>query len=388
MKPRSSIWSASSRTRISSRSRATSALVDEVEQAARAWRRGCRRRGASARTCGRCETPPKTTVVVQLQVAAVGRGSSRAIWLASSRVGVSTRHAAAAPRRAVARARREALQDRQREGGRLAGAGLGDAAEVAAGEHVGDRLRLDRRRGLHSPRRRAPSRRGRGRNGRSWTRLCLSTNAMSPCALGLGAMAPPGQRLDGTTRVIRAVWRIAIEDGGRPAFSRDCHAPRSSDSLRGVLTLRRSYAPRGPQSQCAGRKNFGSLSRPLPGGCLFVMMTMPDHDRRGPLATHAFSKSVMMTAVRFCRGPQRPNRAESRNSISPERAIGFAQSRRASPPPLWGGPDSGRRPSEEGGARRRAPGRSRPAVHQPQGQAPRDPSGPAPAAEGTRPPRR
>jgi hypothetical protein len=145
--------------------------------------------------------------------------------------------------------------------------------------------------------------------------------------------------------VIRAVWRIAIEDGGRPAFSRDCHAPRSSDSLRGVLTLRRSYAPRGPQSQCAGRKNFGSPSRPLPGGCLFVMMTMPDHDRRGPLATHAFPKSVMIAAVRFRRGPQRPNRAESRDSISPARATGVSESRRAIPlPPLWGRTDSGRSP--------------------------------------------
>jgi len=55
------------------------------------------------------------------------------------------------------------------------------------------------------------------------------------------------------------------------------------------------------------------------------------------------------------------------------------------PSPLVGEDRLGRKPSEEGGARRRAPGRSRPAVHQPQGQAPRDPSGPAPAAEGTRP---
>src|SRR6266851_3085755 len=38
------------------------------------------------------------------------------------------------------------LQDRQRKGGGLAGAGLGDAQQVAAGEEIGDRLRLDRRR--------------------------------------------------------------------------------------------------------------------------------------------------------------------------------------------------------------------------------------------------
>ena len=36
------------------------------------------------------------------------------------------------------------MQDRQGEGGGLAGSRLGDAAEVAAGEHEGDGLRLDR----------------------------------------------------------------------------------------------------------------------------------------------------------------------------------------------------------------------------------------------------
>ena len=40
---------------------------------------------------------------------------------------------------------REPVQDRQREGRGLAGAGLGDAQQVAAGQDMGDRLRLDRR---------------------------------------------------------------------------------------------------------------------------------------------------------------------------------------------------------------------------------------------------
>ena len=39
----------------------------------------------------------------------------------------------------------KALQDRQRKGGGLAGAGLGDAQEVTAGKKLRDRLRLDRR---------------------------------------------------------------------------------------------------------------------------------------------------------------------------------------------------------------------------------------------------
>ena len=39
----------------------------------------------------------------------------------------------------------EPVQDRQREGGGLAGAGLGDAQQVASGEDVGNGLGLDRR---------------------------------------------------------------------------------------------------------------------------------------------------------------------------------------------------------------------------------------------------
>ena len=49
------------------------------------------------------------------------------------------------PSRAIARGGK-ALQDRQRESGGLAGAGLGDAQQIAAGQQIGDRLRLDRRR--------------------------------------------------------------------------------------------------------------------------------------------------------------------------------------------------------------------------------------------------
>jgi hypothetical protein len=40
----------------------------------------------------------------------------------------------------------EPLKDRQHEGGRLAGAGLGAGEDVASGQHVGDGLRLDGRR--------------------------------------------------------------------------------------------------------------------------------------------------------------------------------------------------------------------------------------------------
>ena len=54
-----------------------------------------------------------------------------AIWLASSRVGLST--STRAPRCGAGRRIGEQLvEDRQREGGGLAGAGLGDADEIAA----------------------------------------------------------------------------------------------------------------------------------------------------------------------------------------------------------------------------------------------------------------
>ena len=67
--------------------------------------------------------------------------------MASSRVGREHQHAAAlAPRRAAIGG--QAVDDRQGECGGLAGAGLGDAEQVAAGEHDRDGLGLDGRRRL------------------------------------------------------------------------------------------------------------------------------------------------------------------------------------------------------------------------------------------------
>ena len=53
---------------------------------------------------------------------------------------------AAALRRRTPFAGRETVENRQREGRRLAGPGLGDADQVAPGENNGNRRRLDRRR--------------------------------------------------------------------------------------------------------------------------------------------------------------------------------------------------------------------------------------------------
>ena len=69
---------------------------------------------------------------------------------------------------------------------------------------------------------------------------------------------------------------------------------------------------------------------------------------------------IMASSLRITRAPHReplPN--------------GLADSHKAGaqfPSPLVGEDRLGRSPSEEGGAGHRAPGRSRPAVHQPQGQ--------------------
>ena len=80
---------------------------------------------------------------VELVVDAVFARSSPATWAASSRVGsrMSVRGM-----RARARPLLQHRQHRQREGRGLAGAGLGDAEDVAACQHVRDGLRLDRRR--------------------------------------------------------------------------------------------------------------------------------------------------------------------------------------------------------------------------------------------------
>ena len=97
----------------------------------------------SASTCGPWPTPPKITAHVGGEVAAVGREAlgdlqrrARAWARAPARAGRGAR----ASRRA-----RQAIEDGQRERGRLAGAGLRAAEQVAPGKKR-DGLRLDGRR--------------------------------------------------------------------------------------------------------------------------------------------------------------------------------------------------------------------------------------------------
>ncbi len=78
----------------------------------------------------------------ELQVAAIG---AEAVGdLAGQFAGRAQHENAAALADGSAGIFRQAMEDRQRERRRLAGAGLGDAADVAAGHHIGDGLRLDR----------------------------------------------------------------------------------------------------------------------------------------------------------------------------------------------------------------------------------------------------
>ena len=119
------------------------AAVDQIEQAARGGDEdidaGCepallrRKRNSAKHDRGR-----------ERQPAAIALEALRD--LARQLAGRGEHQGAAASRRGALRALREELQHRQGKGGGLAGSGLRDAAEVSAGEHLRDGLRLDRRR--------------------------------------------------------------------------------------------------------------------------------------------------------------------------------------------------------------------------------------------------
>ena len=81
--------------------------------------------------------PPYTDVTRRSTATASGSSTS-VTWRASSRVGTSTR-----ARGRWGAARRDAGEDREAEGERLARAGLGLAAHVSPGDAVGDREGLD-----------------------------------------------------------------------------------------------------------------------------------------------------------------------------------------------------------------------------------------------------
>ena len=91
--------------------------------------------------CGLIDTPPNTTAIFSF----TGSGWASACTVcptcaASSRVGTSI---SARTWRGPLRGRHQRLQQRQREGGRLAGAGLRRAQHIAAAQDGGNGLRLD-----------------------------------------------------------------------------------------------------------------------------------------------------------------------------------------------------------------------------------------------------
>ena len=141
----SSMRSASSSTRI--------CTVDEVAGMPCCCR-SSRRPGVATRMstpllslliCGFMPTPPKIDGGGQLQVLAVGADRFLDLRGEFARGGEHQGADAVAAELVLgAAAHRELVQHRQREGGGLAGAGLGAAEEVVSGEHGGNRLGLDR----------------------------------------------------------------------------------------------------------------------------------------------------------------------------------------------------------------------------------------------------
>ena len=99
---------------------------------------------AIARTWALRDMPPSTRSVVSR--APPANAAERRLDLDRELAGRGEDQRPAGLRRRPAGERQELVQDRQREGRGLAGAGLGDAEDVAAGHLRGDRLRLDRRR--------------------------------------------------------------------------------------------------------------------------------------------------------------------------------------------------------------------------------------------------
>ena len=107
------------------------ALLDQVGQPAGAGDDDVGR-ARSAATCGFCGTPPK--IVATLRPTARASGARTAwTWLASSRVGTSTRPRG---RQALVKPVGQPGGQRDREAERLAGSGLPPAEDVQAGEGV------------------------------------------------------------------------------------------------------------------------------------------------------------------------------------------------------------------------------------------------------------
>ena len=160
--------SSSAKPRSNRRSASSSTSIDTVDSFSARWStRSSRRPGVatmmsapprSAIICGLMETPPNSHRDLERHRQVLRQAAHR-----SRRPAPPARASAPGPARAAGaavprRSRRQPLQQRQREGRRLAGAGLGRAQHVAALQDRRDGGGLDRRWARHSPcrRRRAP----------------------------------------------------------------------------------------------------------------------------------------------------------------------------------------------------------------------------------------
>ena len=145
MKPRSSIWSASSRTRNLDGFEGQRATLDEIHEAARRGDEDVDAVGERLLLTGDGDAAEHHGVG-EGQVLAVIREALGDL-VGEFAGGREHQHAAAAAD-GLARVLGEAVKDRQREGRGFAGAGLGDAAEVAAFHGGAQGLSLDRGRSL------------------------------------------------------------------------------------------------------------------------------------------------------------------------------------------------------------------------------------------------
>jgi hypothetical protein len=126
------------------------------------------------------------------------------------------------------------VQDRQREGRRLAGPGLGDAAQVPAGHHLRDGLCLDGRRGLVALRGERPQDRlGEAEIGKRCQVFVFQLETRSRTPRPSLRRSWPAQ---GTARVMGPSDDGAIEEGGRTSADRQISVtqPRSSGSDRAL----------------------------------------------------------------------------------------------------------------------------------------------------------
>ena len=187
---------------------------------------------AIARTWALRDMPPSTSSVESRAPPARLRKAA-SICTASSRVGART-SARQVFGAGPAAELEELVQDRQREGRGLAGAGLGDAEDVAARELRGDRLRLDRRRRVEAgagERVRAAAR--RGRSPRRW----LSSQVFLS-ARPLPRRLPPSSGACDENRLKFAM------PGRAPIAPSHCATARPAESHRGCCMRRRQAAVR------------------------------------------------------------------------------------------------------------------------------------------------